>query len=301
MRVALQHADHGALVWTHLQRVRDAMQAGDVARAIADLDRARPVANATRRSFSRWMLLLAEAAYAAFDGRLDEADRMTEEALVLNQRHSDDCFHEHTVGRLVLARLRWRPQDADAAQLRGFAARYPHLPAWEAMLASLEWELGNVEAARRGVALCARDDFAAVTRSPDFLAAAVCLAEAAAGAGEPWQVERLYELLLRTRAPTRCSSTCGRSGGRRRGRSGCSPPPTTARRTPPRTSPRAVRLAQAWGSPGWELRSIGDWLATGVPVGERAEIVGRGLALARELALPGVAARIADEAQTITP
>ncbi len=63
----------------------------------------------------------------------------------------------------------------------------------------------------------------------------------------------------------------------------------------------AVRLAQAWGSPGWELRSIGDWLATGVPVGERAEIVGRGLALARELALPGVAARIADEAQTITP
>ena len=68
MRVALQHADHGALVWTHLQRVRDAMQAGDVNRATGDLDRARPVANATRRFFSRWMLLLAEAAYAAFDG-----------------------------------------------------------------------------------------------------------------------------------------------------------------------------------------------------------------------------------------
>ena len=147
VRAAVHHADHGALVWAYLQRIRDAMQAGDVARATADLDRARPVANASRRSFSRWMLIVAEAAYAAFAGRLDEADRMTEEALVLNRRHSDDCMHEHTVGRFVLARLRWRPQDADAAQLRGFAARYPHLPAWEAMLASLEWELGNPEAA----------------------------------------------------------------------------------------------------------------------------------------------------------
>ena len=63
----------------------------------------------------------------------------------------------------------------------------------------------------------------------------------------------------------------------------------------------AVRLAEAWGARGWELRSIGDWLATGVPVADRCELVNRGLLLARELGLPGVAARIADEAQTITP
>jgi hypothetical protein len=38
-----------------------------------------------------------------------------------------------------------------------------------------------------------------------------------------------------------------------------------------------------------------------VPVPDRAELVNRGLALANELGLPGVAARIADEAQIITP
>ena len=65
--------------------------------------------------------------------------------------------------------------------------------------------------------------------------------------------------------------------------------------------PEAVRLTEAWGARGWELRSIGDWLATGVPVPDRGELVNRGLVLARELELPGVAARIADEAQTITP
>ena len=60
-------------------------------------------------------------------------------------------------------------------------------------------------------------------------------------------------------------------------------------------------LASSWGAPGWELRAIGDWLATGVPVPDRGELVNRGLVLARELGLPNVAARIADEAQIITP
>jgi hypothetical protein len=48
-------------------------------------------------------------------------------------------------------------------------------------------------------------------------------------------------------------------------------------------------------------RTVGDWLATGVPVPDAAELVNRGLLLARELGLPGVAARIADEARPITP
>jgi hypothetical protein len=63
----------------------------------------------------------------------------------------------------------------------------------------------------------------------------------------------------------------------------------------------ALRLCDEWGAPAWALRTIGDWLATGVPAPDRAELVNRGLSLANELGLPGVAARIADEAQIITP
>lgn len=298
MRSAVNDADHGALVWAYLQRIRDAVQAGQIADALADLDRARPVANATRRSFSRWMLVVAEAAQAAFEGRLDEADRLTEEGLALNRRHSEDCLHEYTVGRLVLARLRWRPQDADAAELRGFAARYPHLPAWEAMLASLEWELGNVEAARRGVARCARDDFAAVTGSPDFLAAAVCLAEAAAGVGE--HVERLYELLLPYADANPVLEHLWAIWGPVARALGLLAAADDRPQDAAAHFAHAARLAEAWGAPGWELRAIGDWLATGVPVPDRAEVVARGLELARRLGLPGVAARIADEAQPVS-
>ncbi len=301
MRTAARHADHGALLWAYVQRIRDALQEGDVAAADAELDRARPVAHATRRSFQRWYLMVAEAGRAAFAGRLDEADRMTEEALALNRRHSDDCLQEHTVQRLVLARLRWRPHEADAAALRGFAGRYPALPVWEAMLAALEWDLGRPEAARRSLELCATDDFVSVARSPDFLSAAVCLAEAAAGAGDPAHVERLYELLLpHARANPVLDALWAAWGPAARPRGMLA----AADDRPDDAAAHfadAVRLATGWGSPAWALRAIGDWLATGVPSPDRAALVAHGLALARELGLPWVAARIADEAQTTTP
>ena len=63
----------------------------------------------------------------------------------------------------------------------------------------------------------------------------------------------------------------------------------------------ALRLAEAWGAPAGRCARS----ATGSPPASRsrtaATLVNRGLLLARELGLPGVAARIADEAQTITP
>ena len=71
--------------------------------------------HATRRSVHRWFLMVAEATRAAFAGRLEEADRMTEEALALNRRHGDDCWQEHTVQRLVLARLCLAEGDASGA------------------------------------------------------------------------------------------------------------------------------------------------------------------------------------------
>jgi hypothetical protein len=301
VRAAAHHADHGMLVWAYLHRIRDALEAGDVARADADLDRARAVAHATRRTHTRWVMTVAEAGRAAFAGRLDEADDLTEEALVINRRHGDDCFQEHTVGRLVLARLRWRPHEADLAQLRGFAARYPHLPVWEAMLAALEWDLSNADAARRGVAVCARDDFAAVVNSPDFLSAALCLADPTAGAGEPWHVDRLYELLLpHAAANPVLMFLWGAWGPVARGlallAAADDRPGDAAEHFA-----HALRLCDERGAPAWALRTIGDWLATGVPAPDRADLVHRGLTLANTLGLPGVAAQIADKAQTITP
>ena len=287
------------LVWAYVHRIRDALQAGDVARADADLDRAR-ASRARPAGRTRGGDAVAEAGRAAFAGRLDEADDLTEEALAINRRHGDDCFQEHTSERLVLARLRWRPHEADLTQLRGFAARYPHLPVWEAMLAALEWDLCNADAARRGVAVCARDDFAAVATRP------ISCPPPSASPTPPrcrraWQVDRLYELLLpHAAANPVLMYLWGAWGPVARGWA-CWRRPTTAPATPPSTSPRRCGCAtsaglrrgrcgrSATGSRPASPRRIGPSSST---AGSRSRTT---------LGLPGVAARIADKAQTITP
>ena len=246
--------------------------------------------------------MVAEAARAAFAGRLDEAESMTEEALDLNRRHGDDCFQEHTVQRLVLARLRWRPHDADAAQLRGLRGALP-APAGvggDARDAGVGPRQRRGRAPRRlavrarrlrrGRALTRLPARRAVPRRRDRRRRRAAPGRAALRAARAATPRR-----------TRRSSSCGRSGGPRRAGSRCSPPPTIARATPSAHFADALRLADEWGAPGWALRTIGDWLATGVPAPDRGALVNRGLLLSRELGLPGVAARIADEAQTITP
>ncbi len=292
VRAAAQHADHAGLIWAYVHVIRDAMQAGDVAAADRALDRARPVAHATRRSVPRWFLMTAETARAAFAGRLDEAERMSEEALAINRRLSDDCLQEYTVQQLVLARLRWRSHEAEAAQLGGFAARYPALPVWEAMLAALEAAVGNADAARRGVELCARDDFAAVIRSRDFLPAAVNLGEAAAVSGT--HVEQLYALLAPHAAVNPVLDHMWAAWGPVARVLGLLAAADDRPGDAAEHFAHALALCEAWSAPAWALRTIGDWLATGVPAPDRAALVHHALVLTRELGLPGVAARIND-------
>jgi len=294
VRLAAPAADHGAVLWAYVQRIRDELMAGDVLAAGADIDRARPVAHASRRSYDRWYLLVVEACWATLRGRLDEGARLASEALALNRQHGADCEQESTIQRLLLARLRWRPHDADLTLLREFASRYAALPVWEAMLAALEWDLGRPRAALRGLAACAHDGFAAVSHSQDGLAALALLAEVAAGTGV--HVGELHELLAphADRNPVvddavaawgpvaRPLGLLAAADGR--------PEDAAAHFA------RALELAERWDAPAWALRTIGDWLWTAVPA-DRTALLGRGLVLARELQLPRAAASLSDAAQ----
>ena len=153
--------------------------------------------------------------------------------------------------------------------------------------------------------LCVEDDFASVVGSPDFLPAALCLAEAVAGAGSPHEVERLYELLLPYSAANPVLINLWALWGPVARGLGLLAAADDRPVDAGAHFEEALRLAEAWGAQAWALRTIGDWLATGVVVPDRAALVNQGLALARELGLPGVAARIADDAtspsQIITP
>ena len=126
--------------------------------------------------------------------------------------------------------------------------------------------------------ICAHDGFASVVGSPDFLPAALCLAEAVSGAGEPG----------RSSGSTSCSLPHAEAnpvlinlwaiwGPSARGL-GLLAAADDRPQDAAAHFADALRLAGEWGAPGWALRTIGDWLATGVPVPDRPALVNHGLA-----------------------
>ena len=284
-------ADLAAVWWARTMRLRDALEAGELEAVDAELDRLARLAAESRRTYYRWCLLVLQAARAIFAGRLADGERLAEEAVDLNRRHGDDADQEHTVQRLALALQRRRPQDAPLAALRDYAARYPRLPVWAAMLARAEHGLRS-ERAPRAVAGLARDRFAAVLRTPDWLCALALLAEPVAADGGPEAIAALAEALEPHAERNAVMDDAWAAFGPVARPLGIL---AAAAGRPDEAGARfaeAARLAARWGAPAWELAALADWLRAGAPGGDASALRGRALALARDLDLPWVAAEL---------
>jgi hypothetical protein len=163
------------------------------------------------------------------------------------------------------------------------------------MLARAEHGIRSA-AARRSVERCARDGFAAVLRTPDWLCALALLAEPVAAAGTPEQIAHLTDALGPHADRNAVMDDAWAAFGpvaRPRGvvAAAAGRPEAAAAHFA-----RAAQLAAQWEAPGWELAALSDWLRSGVPAGE--DVRARALALARDLELPWIAAEVG---QTTTP
>ena len=292
--LAARGSDLAAVFWARTLRLRDALEAGDLDTVDAELGQLAQLSAESRRGYFRWCLLVVQSARATFAGRLAEGGRLADEAEELNRRHGGND-QEHTVARLALALQRRRHGEAPLAALRGYAARHAALPVWEAMLAQVEWGMG-FEGGRRAVAACARDGFAALLRSPDWLCGLALLAEPVVAWGTPEQAAALAAAL---------GEHAERNAVMDDGWAAFGPVArplgvlAAAGGAPVDAADRfalAVELAARWEAPGWELAAIADWLRSGAPGGDALR--GRGFELADALELPWVAARLA---QTTMP
>ena len=293
---AVRGADVAAVLWVRRTRLRDAWKVGQLDVVDTELDHLARLSAESRRTYYRWYVLVLQAARATFAGRLAEGEQLAEEAVELNRRHGAPD-QEHAAQRLALALQRRRPREAPLVALRDYAARHPALPVWQAMLAQAEWSL-RAEGGRRTVATCARDGFAAILRTPDWLCGLVLLAEPVAAWGTPEQIEQLAAALAdHAGRNVVMDVACAAFGpvARPLGRL------AVAAGRPEEASghfEQAVELAARWRAPGWELAAIADWLRSGAPARAPGALRDRGLALARDLDLPWIAASLG---QTTTP
>ena len=268
LALTVRSTDPAALFWARTLRLRDALEAGDVAAAGEELGRLERLAAESRRSYYRWCLLVLQAAVALFAGRLEEGERLAEQAVALNRRHGDDADQEHTVQRLALALERRDPQTIPLAALRDYAARYPRLPVWQAMLARAEHACGHGEAARAAVAALARDGFAELLRTPDRLCGLVLLAEPVAAHGDAGQAGRLAEALaphLRANAIMDAAWAAFGPGRPRRGRPRGRGGPPRRRRGPLRGRRSARRGLGRPGVGARRARRLGRVRCAGRP------------------------------------
>jgi class 3 adenylate cyclase/tetratricopeptide (TPR) repeat protein len=143
-----------------------------------------------------WHVPLFRAGQELLHGRLDEADRLTKEALTLGQRAHDPVVTIYHA--IVLVGLRWeqgRLPELEAT-LRRFVDRFPANLGWRATLAVLLCEAGRHDEARQQVERLAADDFAGLPRNHLYLYHLAVLAIACHALGDQRRASRLYELLL---------------------------------------------------------------------------------------------------------
>ena len=286
LALTVRSADPAAVFWARTLRLRDALEAGDAATA-AETSSAgssgwprRAAAPTTAGACS-----CCRPAVALFAGRLDEGERLAEEAVELNRRHGDDADQEHTVQRLALALERRDPHDRAprrAARLR--AALPAAARAGRRCSPAPSTRSGTPTRRAPPSPRCARDGFAELLRTPDRLCGLVLLAEPVAAHGDaraassssPRRSPRTSSANAIMDAAWAAFGPVERAAGiaRRRGR------PRRTRR--PRTSRAAAELAARWGAPAWELAALADWAASGAPGAPRDRLA----ALARELRLP---------------
>jgi hypothetical protein len=290
-------ADLAAVFWARMARLREAFEVGRLDAVDHELERLERLAADSRRTYYRWCVLSFQAARAIFAGALADGERLAEEAVTLNRRHGADADQEHTVQRLALSMLRGRPQDAPLGALRDYAARYPQLPVWEAMLAQAELGLGG-DGARRALDACARDGFGALLRTQDWLCGAALLAEPAAALGTPEQIARLADALAPHAGTNVVMDDAWAAFGPVARSLGILASAAGRTHEAGRHFADAVELAGRWRAPGWELAAIGAWLRIGAPGGSPDALRARALALARELELPSIAAELS---RTTTP
>jgi hypothetical protein len=303
LRLAPRAQQHIALIWARMAQLVEGLETGHAAAVEAELTGLAAVERESRRPYAAWCVVLLRSTWATFRGRLAEGERLSEEAVALARAGAEDADQEYAVQRLVLAKLRGRPQDAGRAALASYAARYGDLPVWSAMLAAAAWDLGRADEARQAIDAIDRDGFAWLAATRDGLAGCALLAEPVAGLGDAAAAERLYPLL----APVADRNAVIDHGWAATGpfaRALAHLAVALGRPDDARAHFRdAAALTRRWGAPAWELLVLGDWLAADLAGDEQPAVLARALELASELDLPWIAGRLVDaaRAQNTTP
>jgi tetratricopeptide (TPR) repeat protein len=176
-------------------RILDLIELGRFAEADRDIAEHAAMAARTRIPRSIWHATLVRAARALFDGRIDEAEALSQHALetrATRTRNNAVQFHAVQAFEIHLARGRL-PELAD--ELAALSSRPGMPPIWHSALALMEVACGRPEHARARLVELTKDDFAVLPRDATWLPALAALAELSDALGDGERAAQVHAAL----------------------------------------------------------------------------------------------------------
>ncbi len=153
------------------------------------------IAERLRQPFYRWHTVCLRTLRATLDGRMDEAERLAEEALELGRlRRSEYTTYVFRYAQMLA--IRWAQGRLHEVwpEIEDHDRRFPWIPRWRDPLVAAE--LGDEPMARRELELHAGRGFTDLPRDGLWILHLCSLAEAAVLVGDLERASELYELLL---------------------------------------------------------------------------------------------------------
>ncbi len=196
LALATESGDRGLEASARSWVVSDLLGLGDVADATVESVRELALVEELRQPDLLWAALVKQATIAFFGGRIDDALRLSEEALAAGQQAEiETALQMYGVLQLAAARLRGGLEPT-VEVVAAMVEQYPLVPAWRSAAAYVYRELGLLEKAAEQLDVIAADDFALLPRDGNWEVGVAILATVCSSLGDRERAAWLYRELV---------------------------------------------------------------------------------------------------------
>jgi DNA-binding SARP family transcriptional activator len=195
LRFARQAGEPELALQGHAWLVVDLLEAGDRSAVEAQVEAFVTGAQTLRQPLYTWNVLVWRAMLALLDGRLDEAERLAEEAVSFGIRPDGVAASQyHLLQLLAIRREQMRTRELEQL-LREVSAARPGLVAWRSALALVLSDTGRPELARNELEALVGPEAPEMPTDGDWLPVTALQAELACELGDAERASILFDRL----------------------------------------------------------------------------------------------------------
>lgn len=197
--LAEKMGDSEVALEARMSRFRALLEMGDMPAAKLEIDAYGRLAEELGQPQYRSLALTWAAVIALIEGRFEDGERLSEQALAIGHREqSRDGAMFFTVLAFTIRREQGRFEELAKLEpsARELAREFPRVASLRAGIAQLYSDLGDLERARQELDRLAADDFRDLPRDWVWLPCLTILAEVCATLKDVHRAELLYQLML---------------------------------------------------------------------------------------------------------